>query len=85
MEWIQGLDLLLVLGVAVAAVGGFATGVVGGMVGLALGRPRLLLVYWVAENPIDAAGTKILVSSVAAMAGTWKHLREGHVDFRACS
>ncbi len=82
MEWIQGLDLLLVLRVAVAAVGGFATGVVGGMVGLALGRPRLLLVYWVAENPIDAAGTNILVSSVAAMAGAWRHLREGHVDFR---
>ncbi len=50
MEWIQGLDLLLVLRLAVAAVGGFATGVVGGMVGLALGRPRLLLVYWVASN-----------------------------------
>jgi len=81
MEWMQSLDLLQVVRLAVAAAGGLATGFVGGMVGLALGRPRLLLVYWAAKNPIDAAGTNILVSSLAAATGAWNHFREHRIDF----
>jgi hypothetical protein len=81
MDWIPSLDLLQVVRLAIAAAGGLATGFVGGMIGLTLGRPRLLLVYWAARNPVDAAGTNILVSSLAAATGAWKHFREGRVDF----
>jgi hypothetical protein len=81
MDWTQYLESGFIIRAVVAAVGGLATGFVGGMVGLALGRPRLLLVYWAAKNPVDAAGTNILVSSLAAATGAWKHFRERRIDF----
>lgn len=82
MDWIPSLDLISVVRLIVVGVGGLATGFVGGMVGIVLGRPRLLLVYWAAKDPVDAAGTNILVSAVASMAGTWGHFREGRIDLR---
>ena len=51
------------------------------MVGGGGGRLRLLLVYWVADSPANAAGTNLLVGFLAGMTGTWRHLREGRVDF----
>ena len=80
MDWVQYGDLAFIVKAVVAAAGGLVTGFVGGMVGLALGRPRLLLVYWAARNPVDAAGTNILVSSLAAATGTWSHFRERRID-----
>ena len=44
--------------VVVAAVG-LATAFVGGMLGVGGGRPRLVVVYWAVENPVDAAGTNL--------------------------
>lgn len=82
MDWTQSADLTFIIRLAVAGVGGLATGFVGGMIGLALGRPRLLLVYWAAENPINAAGTNILVSGLAALTGAWTHFREGRIDWQ---
>lgn len=81
MDWVQSTDPLLVFRLLAVGLGGFATGFLGGMMGLALGRPRLVLVYWAAENPLSAAGTNILIGSLAAAAGAWKHFREGRVDF----
>jgi hypothetical protein len=81
MDWTPYLESGFIIRAVVAAVGGLATGFVGGMVGLALGRPRLLLVYWAAKNPVDAAGTNILVSSLAAAIGAWSHFRERRIDF----
>lgn len=81
MDWTPYLETGFIIRAVVAVIGGLMTGFVGGMVGLALGRPRLLLVYWAARNPVDAAGTNILVSSLAAATGTWQHLRERRVDF----
>ena len=81
MDWTQSVDPVLVLRLLAIGLGGFATGFLGGMMGLALGRPRLLLVYWAAENPLAAAGTNILIGSLVAAAGAWRHLREGRVDF----
>lgn len=82
MDWIPSFDLVSVVKLVAVGLGGLATGFVGSMVGLVLGRPRLLLVYWVAENPVNAAGTNILVSAVATMAASWRHFQEGRVDLR---
>jgi len=56
-------------------------GFVGNMVGVGGGRPWLLLVYWAAGDPIIAAGTSLLDGGLAGVTGTWRHLREGRVDF----
>jgi uncharacterized membrane protein YfcA len=73
VDWIPSLDVLSIARLVTVAVGGLVTGFVGAMVGIVLGRPRLLLVYWAAENPVNAAGTNILVSAAATMAGAWRH------------
>src|SRR3990167_6740889 len=80
MEWVPFVDVGFAVRLTIAAGGGLATGFVGGMVGLALGRPRLLLVYWTANSPVNAAGTNILISTLASAIGSWQHLREGRVD-----
>lgn len=81
MDWLTSLDTVSIVRLVVVGLGGLATGFVGAMVGVVLGRPRLLLVYWAAENPVNAPGTNILVSALATMAGTWRHFREGRIDF----
>ena len=81
MDWTQSVDPVFVFRLLAIALGGLATGFLGGMMGLALGRPRLLLVYWGAENPLAAAGTNILIGSLVAAAGAWRHFREGRIDF----
>ena len=81
MGWTQSIDPVLVFRLLAIGLGGFATGFLGGMMGLALGRPRLLLVYWAAENPLTAAGTNILIGSLVAAAGAWRHFRQGRIDF----
>ena len=82
MDWTQSVDLIFIIKLAVAVVGGLVTGFVGGMVGLALGRPRLLLIYWTANSPANAAGTNILISGLAALTGSWQHFREGRIDYQ---
>jgi uncharacterized membrane protein YfcA len=59
-----------------------AIGVLGGFVGLALGSIRLPLLLFVGMPVPTAAGTNILVSSLSAMTGSIRHLREGRVDFK---
>jgi uncharacterized membrane protein YfcA len=80
MDWFATGDVPLEIKLGIGVFGALATGFVGGMVSLALGRPRLLLVYWSAQSPAHAAGTNILISSLAALSGAWKHYREGRVD-----
>ena len=60
-----------------------SVGVLGGFVGLALGTIRLsaLLLLTGLSVPV-AGGTNILVSSLSAMAGAVRHLREGRVAWR---
>ncbi len=45
---------MFALRVGAAAFGGLALGFLGGMVGFGQGPSLLLLVYWVAEDPINA-------------------------------
>ena len=60
----------------------FAVGVLGGFVGLALGTMRLpaLLLFGISA-PI-AAGTNILVSTVASVGGSLEHFRARRVDWQ---
>ena len=55
-------------------------GLLGGFVGLALGTMRLPAIILTGMDPQIAAGTNILVSALAALAGGYQHLREGRVD-----
>ena len=57
-------------------------GVLGGFVGLALGSMRLPLLLFLGMPVTTAAGTNILVSSLSAMSGSYRHLREKRVDLR---
>lgn len=59
-----------------------AIGVLGGFVGLALGSIRLPILLLVGMPMSTAAGTNILVSSLTAMIGSFRHLRAGRMDFR---
>jgi uncharacterized membrane protein YfcA len=61
----------------------FGVGVVGGLVGLALGTVRLPFLLLLGMPPALAAGTNILVSTLGALTGSYRHLREGRVDFGA--
>ncbi len=58
----------------------FGVGVVGGIVGLALGAMRLPFLLLLGMPAPLAAGTNILVSTLSAITGAWRHLREGRVD-----
>ena len=56
-------------------------GVLGGFVGLALGTMRLPGLLLLGVNPQFAAGTNILTSALAAMAGGYRHVTEGRIDW----
>lgn len=58
-------------------------GIAGGVVGLALGTVRLPFLLLLGMPPAVAAGTNILVSALGALTGSYRHLREGRVDFGA--
>ncbi len=58
----------------------FAVGFVGAMAGLILGSLRLPLVVAVMPTPGVAAGTNIAISALGALAGTFRHWREGRVS-----
>jgi uncharacterized membrane protein YfcA len=56
-------------------------GIIAGAVGLALGTIRLpFLLLFGMPAPV-AAGTNILISTLSAISGSYRHLREGRVDF----
>ncbi len=57
-------------------------GVLGGFVGLALGTMRLPALLLMGVAAPTAGGTNILVSSLSALTGTIRHLREGRVNRR---
>jgi uncharacterized membrane protein YfcA len=67
---------------ALAAVGSFAAGYLGSMLGLVLGTLRLPLLVWLAGSPLAAAGTNIAISAAAAGSGSVAHARAGRVDWR---
>ena len=68
--------------IAILSVISLAVGVLGGMVGLALGTMRLPAMLLMGMEAGVAGGTNILVSTLSAMVGGFRHLREGRVDWR---
>jgi len=60
----------------------YGVGVLGGIVGLALGTMRLPFLLLLGMPAPVAAGTNILVSTLAAATGSIRHLRERRVDAR---
>ena len=60
----------------------YGVGVLGGAVGLALGTMRLPFLLLLGMPAPVAAGTNILVSTLSAVTGSVRHLRERRVDFR---
>ena len=58
-----------------------AVGLLGGFVGLALGTMRLPALLLMGVNPQFAAGTNILVSALSAVAGGYRHVKEGRIDW----
>ena len=79
LEFTEG---LVAWEIAILAVISLAVGVLGGMVGLALGTMRLPAMLLIGMEPGVAGGTNILVSTLSAMVGGFRHLREGRVDWR---
>lgn len=61
----------------------FVVGILGGLVGLALGTMRLPALLLLGFPAPVAAGTSITVSTLSAAVGAYRHLREGRVDRRA--
>lgn len=73
---------VLVWHAAVLTVVSLGVGVLGGFVGLALGTMRLPALLLMGVASPTAGGTNILISSLSALTGTVRHLREGRVDVR---
>ena len=76
-----GSDLLLWKAILLTVVS-FLVGVLGGFVGLALGTIRLPAVLLLGMPAPIAGGTNILVSGLACLSGSIRHLREGRVNLR---
>ena len=79
LEFTEG---LVAWEMAILAVISLAVGVLGGLVGLALGTMRLPAMLLIGMDAGIAGGTNILVSTLSAMVGGFRHLREGRVDWR---
>lgn len=60
----------------------FGVGVLGGLIGLALGTVRLPVLILVGLPAPTAAGTNILISTASAMMGSVRHLHGGRVNLR---
>lgn len=58
----------------------FALSYAGAAAGLILGHLRLPLLVYTLGSPIAGASTNLAVSGVGAVAGAWKHVREGRVS-----
>ena len=57
----------------------FLVGVLGGLIGLALGTIRLPAMVLLGAPPPAAASANILVSTLSAVAGSFRHVRDGRV------
>ena len=73
---------MLLWQVALLFASSFFIGLLGGLIGLALGTLRLPLMLLLGIPAPAAAGTNILISSVAAIVGSYRHLRDGRVQAR---
>lgn len=59
-----------------------AIGLIGGLVGIALGVIRLPAMTLLGVDPLTAASTNLFVSAVSSVAGSWPAILENRVAFR---
>lgn len=59
-----------------------AIGLIGGLVGIALGVIRLPAMTLLGVDPLTAAGANLFVSAVSSIAGSWPAILENRVAFR---
>ena len=78
-EFASGIQLWKALLLTVVS---FLVGILGGFVGLALGTIRLPAMLLLGMPAPIAGGTNILVSGLACISGSVRHLREGRVNMR---
>ena len=76
-----GSDILIWQAILLTVVS-FLVGILGGFVGLALGTIRLPAMLLLGMPAPIAGGTNILVSGLACLTGSIRHLREGRVNLR---
>ena len=76
-----GSDVLLWKALLLTVVS-FLVGILGGFVGLALGTIRLPAMLLLGMPAPIAGGTNILVSGLACISGSIRHIREGRVNMR---
>ena len=67
---------------AILAAVSAASGLIGGMSGLALGTMRLPVMLFLGIDPLVAAGTNMGVGLLGSLAASWEHLRSRRVVFR---
>ena len=67
---------------AILAAVSAASGLIGGMSGLALGTMRLPVMLFLGIDPLVAAGTNMGVGLLGSLTGSWEHLRSRRVVFR---
>lgn len=78
-EFASGIQLWEALLLTVVS---FLVGILGGFVGLALGTIRLPAMLLLGMPAPIAGGTNILVSGLACISGSIRHLRDGRVNMR---
>ena len=74
-------DISILVAVVITIIS-FFVGVLGGLVGLALGTIRLPAMLLLGIDPRIAAGTNIITSSVSTFFGAVKHIREKNINKR---
>lgn len=75
-------DEISVITLVALGVMSLAVGLIGGLVGIALGVIRLPAMTLLGVDPLVAAGTNLFVSAVSSVAGSWPAILENRVAFR---
>jgi uncharacterized membrane protein YfcA len=70
-------DILILAGISAVS---FVLSFFGAAVGLILGHLRLPLLVYYLDSPTAGASTNLAVSGLGALAGTYRHAREGRVS-----
>jgi uncharacterized membrane protein YfcA len=79
MDFANDVHSISLLYVIILTIASFLVGIFGGFVGLALGTIRLPIMLLLGIPPEVAGGTNILVSSLASLSGTIRHVQAGRV------
>ena len=76
---VDDLSLLTLIGLGVMSL---VVGLIGGLVGIALGVIRLPAMTLLGVDPLVAAGANLFISAVSSIAGSWPAILENRVAFR---